>query len=417
MTSLSTEQIYVADLKVPSCLLPKKEVRREIPKPDRFNIHSGYWTLRPPDEKSAVTGYADLSLTLEFVGANLRAAEERALKIARTFSSIASSYGGYPVETPYLYRIASVGITGGSTSQHHYHYRPRPHMLSTFDLEGASDFQQYLTSASSIGDAVRRQLESAFHWYGIAIGADDPAVSYVAAWTALESIGASVDSIAHPNGAKVHCKTCKNEAGKNRNRTLAGITHMFERLADGHLSVMMPDDARDLLARELRSGFSTEEAKTLRDAIVHGLEEIEPLIQRSVDARRHLIHVLNASIQIVMGPNVKSWMTGDYDFHPDARFSLKFRKGLKNQPYHGEWVEGPRWEVRPGTQGTAPPRSTVEWEIAPDLVESMSKQWFKRNVDIYSFSDESVLTDPTTWDDRLEEPVWEAMPASGGEPA
>ena len=109
MTTLSTEQIYVADLKVPSCLLPKKEVRRVIPKPDRFNIRSGYWTLRPPDEKSAVTGYADLSLTLEFVGANLRAAEERALKIARTFSSIASSYGGYPVETPYLYRVAIRG--------------------------------------------------------------------------------------------------------------------------------------------------------------------------------------------------------------------------------------------------------------------------------------------------------------------
>ena len=290
-------------------------------------------------------------------------------------------------------------------------------MLSTFDLEGASYFQQYLTSVSSIGGGVRHQLESAIHWYGIAIGADDPPVSYVAAWTALESIGAAIDRVVHPNGTKARCETCGNEVGQRRKRTLAGITHMFNRLASEPLSLNMPDDAGDLLARELRIGFSAEEAKYLRDTIVHGLEEIEPLIQKSVGARRHLIHVLNASIQIVMGPNIKSWMTGDYDFRPDARFSLKFRKGLKNQPYHGEWVEGPRWEIRPGTQGTAPPRSTVGWGITPDLVESMSKQWFKRNVDIYNFSDGSNLTGLPTWDDRLEEPVWEAMPASSGEPA
>ena len=415
MSTLSSEQIYVADLKVPSCLLPKKEVRDVIPNVDGIGIRRGYWILRPPDKQSAVTGYADLSLTLEFVGANLRDAEEHALKIARTFSSIVSSYGGYPVETPYLYRVASVGITGGSTSQHHYHYRPRPHMLTSFDLEGASYFQQYLTSASSIGGGIRRQLESAFHWYGIAIGADNPAVGYVAAWTALESIGAAINRVAHPNGTKAHCETCGNEVGQRRKRALAGITHMFNLLASETLSLTMPDDAGDLLARELRIGFSTQEAKKLRNAIVHG-EDIEPLIQRSVDARRHLLHVLNASIQIVMGLNVKSWMTGDYDFRPDARFSLKFRKGLKNQPYHGEWEEGPRWEIRPGTQGTAPPRSTVEWGITPGLVESMSKQWFKRNVDIYSVSDGSTLTELPTWHDRLEEPVWEDIPASGSEP-
>ena len=362
MTSLSGGQVYVAELKVPSSFHTKVEARQTIPSPGEIGIGWGYWALSPPGEESDVSGYADLSVTFELVGANLRDAEDQALKIARTFSSIVSAYAGYPVESPRLYRVASVDTDGSSITQHDYYYNPRPYMLSEFDKATEADFQDYLTTASSIDNKIRYKLQSAIHWYGIAISADDPTVSYVAAWTGLESIGVAVDGIAHPNGIKVQCETCRNTPGKGRDRKMAGITHMFNRLASEPLSATMPDDAKELLTRELISGFSAKKAKDLRHDIVHGLGEIEPLTQRSLDTRRHLIHVLNASIQVVMGPGIKSWMTGDYAFHPDARFSVKCRKGLKQQPFYGKWMERPLWGSRPDSEGTAPPRSTVAWK-------------------------------------------------------
>ena len=414
MTSLSGEQIYVAELKVPSCFRTRREARQTIPSPGEIGIRRGYWALSPPGEESDVSGYADLSVTLELVGANLRDAEDQALKIAKTFSSIVSAHAGYPVESPRLYRIASVDTDGSSITQHDYYYNPRPSMLSEFDKTTEAYFQDYLKIVSSIDNKVRYKLQSAIHWYVIAISADDPTVSYVAAWTGLESIGIAVDDMWHPNGTKVQCDTCGNPPGQRRDRKLAGITHMFNRLSSGPLSATIPDDAKELLTRELISGFSTKEAKELRHAIVHGLGEIEPLIQRSVDARRHLIHVLNASIQVVMGPGTKSWMTGDYAFHPDARLSVKRRKTLKYQPFFGQWIERPLWGSRPDIQGNAPPRSTVAWKIDAAIVESRSQELFKRNVDMVRVSDGSVLTELTAWDDRLE-PLWEEIAPPPGD--
>ena len=350
MTSLSGEQIYVAELKVQSCFRTKHEVRQAIPSGGEIGIRRGYWALCPPGDQSDVSGYADLSVTFELVSSNLRHAEDRALKIAGTFSSIVSAYAGYPVESPRLHRIASVDADESPITQHDYYYNPRPHMLSEFDKTTEAYFQDYLNTAYSIDNKVRYKLQSAIHWYGIAISADDSTVSYVAAWTGLESIGVAVDGIAHPNGVKVHCEICGNIPGQNRDRKLAGITHMFTSLSNGPLFAAISEDSKELFTKEIISGFSTEEAKRLRHRIVHGLGEIESLIQKSVHTRRHLIHILNASIQVVMGPGIRSWMTGDYTLHPDARSSVKCRKALKYQPFYGKWVERPLWGSRPGIE-------------------------------------------------------------------
>ena len=405
-------------------------MRRAISNPGGIEISKGYWVLRPPDEQSTATGYADLSLTIEFVSANLGDAEEHALKVGRTFSSVASAYGGYPLESPQLHRIASVGGNGGLTSQYNYCYRPIPYMLSAFDQTVEHQFQNYLHSFSSIDVDTKHRLQSAIHWYGISISADDPTVSYVAAWTGLESIGTVIDRNEHPNGPKVHCQACGNTAGEKRDRKMAGITHMFNRLTAGPLSSSLSEEARELLAKELLRDFSSEEARALRNSIVHCSEKFENLVQSSSVYRWRLVHALNASIQSVMGQYVKSWIPGDYGFHPDARCSLRFREELHTSPYSGEWAAELRSKAQSGIQDRESPYTGVlEVELAinrnaVELVEFRSEELFERYVDVHDLSDESKVKGLSTWRDRPAEPGWkeftspeysERQPAGGDE--
>ena len=414
MTSLSRDRIYVAELKVLSYFRPSREIRCEISNPGGLEISKGYWVLRPPDEQSTANGYADLSLIVEFVSANLRNAEDHALKVGRTFCFIASAYGGYPLESPHLHRVASIGANGGLTSQHNYCYRPKPYMLSDFDQTVEHQFQNYLHSLSSIDGDTKHRLQSAIHWYVISISADDPTVSYVAAWTGLECIGTVINSREHPNAPKAHCQTCGNTAGDKRDDKMAGIDHMFNRLANEPLSAALSEEARELLAKELLTGLSPEEARNLRNSIVHGVErDIEALTQRSSISRRHLLHVLNASIQSVMDPNVKSWIPGDYGSHPDVRYSLKFKGELNKSPYHGEWAAELHSKTQLSTQAQERPYiGVLEVEQAIDgsavgLVEFRSEGSFERYVDVYDLSDQSKLTGLPTWHDRPAEPRWE----------
>ncbi len=412
MTSLSRDQIYVAELKVPSYFYPSREISVKISNPSGLEIIKGYWVLRPPDEQSTATGYADPSLIIEFARANLRDAEEHALKVGRTFSSVASAYGGYPLESPQLHRIASVGADGRLTSQHNYRYQPRPCMLSDFDQTVKYQFQNYIHSFSAIDVDTRHRLQSAIHWYGMSISADDPTVSYVAAWTGLECIGTVIDRTEHPDGPKVHCQTCGNTAGEKRDRKMAGIDHMFNYLANEPLSASLSEEARELLAKELLSGFSSQQASDLRTSIVHGLEEIETLVQRSSVFQRHLVHVLNASIQSVMGRNIKSWIPGDYGSHPDVRRSLRFKGELHASPYSGEWGAELRSKAQSSIQDRESPYAgvlEVEWASdgsAVGLVEFSSEELFERYVDVYDLSDESKVTGLPTWRDRPAEPGW-----------
>ena len=139
--------------------------------------------------------------------------------------------------------------------------------------------------------------------------------------------------MAHPNGPKAPCQTCSNVPGKDRGgRKKAGIEHMFHRVSDVSHSEALSDSVKERLSKELLGSFTSVDAEKLRDAIVHGLEGIDSLVQRSSESRLHLIHVLNASIQIAMDGSAKSWLPGSgYWAHPDGRYSLRFRPGLKPQ--------------------------------------------------------------------------------------
>ena len=412
MLNKNGEHIYVAELRVPTRFYPSSETRRAIDNPAEFGIIKGYYVIRPPDEQSTVIGYAELILVIEFVSPSLKEAEDHALRVGRVFSSMASAYGGYPLESPYLHRIACIGVDHELKSQHDYCYLDRPYILSEFNQTVGHQFRQYLQSISSVDGKTRHQLQSAIHWYGISISSDDPTVSYVAAWTGLESIGTDIDRRAHPKGPKGHCQTCGNIAGGKRDHKKAGITHMFNRLTGDSLSASLSNEARELLAKELQRNFSARDAQKLRNSIVHGSGEIESLVHESSRSRRHLVHVLSASIQSAMSPYVKSWIPGEYGFHPGARCSFMFKGGLCISPYYGEWAAKFDSKTQPGNQAQGRPYKgvlDVEWHIresALGFVESESKELFKRNVDIQNLNDGTDVLGLTTWHDRSPEPEW-----------
>ncbi len=406
------EQVYVAELKIPTCFYPRRESRRAIEDPTGFEVNRGYYVIQLPDGKPSVSGYVEMALVIEFIQRGIKEAEDHALKVGRAFSSAVSSYGGYPLESPYLNRMACSDNDGNLRSQHNYSYRAKPFLFSEFNHEVDYQLQQYLKSVSSIDPNTKHQLQSAIHWYGISISADDPTVSYVAAWTGLESIGLVIDREAHPDGPRVHCETCGNIAGKKRDRKIAGITHMFNRLTMGPLTESLDERARQVLARDIAGALSSREAKKLRNSLVHGIDEIELLFRKSSGSRRFLMHVLNASIQIVLGRSVKSWMAGDYGFHPFGRHSLRFKKGFRRSPYVGEWVAELRGNDEPfipalGSDyvGVFEVELAVHQNAIP-CVESKSEEVFKRDIDVTDLADGSSMVGFPTWHDRPSEIEW-----------
>ena len=122
MVSTRREQIYVAELKLPSCFYTTGNPSFSIPDPEGIGFNRGYFRVRSPDEQSAIDAHPELVFTIEYVSANLKEAEDHAFTIGGLLSSIASAYGGYPLGVPHLDRIASVDFDGKMMSQHNYLY-------------------------------------------------------------------------------------------------------------------------------------------------------------------------------------------------------------------------------------------------------------------------------------------------------
>lgn len=412
MSITSGEQIYVAELRVPTCFYPSEEKRYSLRDPAGFQVSKGYYAIRPPDERSNLGGYAELGLVIEFVSQGLREAEDRAFKVGGIFGSVAAAFGGYPLESPYLRRIAHVGIHGDLKSQHEYSYGVKPYVLTQFDYEGGHQFDRYLQSISATDAKTRYQIQSAIHWFAICIGADDPAVSFVAAWTGLECIGEIIHQKAHPNGPKAPCKTCGNIPGKNRKRKEAGIDHMFNSLIKGPLSTSLSDEARQALDKDFQGSLSSKDAGCLRHSIVHGLRDIETIARQSSHSRRFVADVLNAAIHIGLGDHVNSWLPGDYGLYPNVRCSLRFKDGYRRSPFHGQWGAELRTELLPDSPVEEKPVTgsfRMEWPLdgsAIGFVDFSSSELFSWESVAYDLSNQSEVTGLPNWHDRPSEPPW-----------
>ena len=414
MTSGNNSQLYVAELKLPTCFYTITEQRHELPNPGGLEITKGYYIVRSLNENSVTKALPEIVLIIRFMNKTLKDAEDHAFKVGRLFSSLASAYGGYPFEEPYLHRIASISGDGRMKSQHNYQYGHKPYMLSNYEQTMDYQFHKYVESVSSVDADTRRQLQSAIHWYGMSISSDDPPVSYVAAWTGLESIGPVIDNIAHTDGGQSTCQTCGCKLGVKKNINKAkkdGIAHMFNRVASGPLSESLPEEAKTLLAKELVTGFSEKKARLLRNATVHGLGDIELLTKKCSEARRHLLHILNASIQSVLGPFVKSWITGDFEFHPIHRASIKCNELVNKSPYYGEWFNGPQYDSQSIVEEEERILSatfSLQWKLDTGLVELASKEGFRRDTDVFS-PDGSLILDFPKWRERPLEPPWQSV--------
>ncbi len=405
MTHLDKKGNYVAELRLPTYFYSGQEEREVMPNPDNFRVSRGHWILRPLEEPSESEGYAEFVLVIEFPHKTLKDAEDHALEVGRTFSSIASAYAGYPLESPQIHRIAFTDLAGNLMTQSNYWYGNKSHMLSRFDQTEKYRFQKYFENISQIDGNTRYRILAAIHWYGISVSAIDPSDSFVAAWTGLECIGTVLNCKFHPNGPKAPCNVCCNKVGKDRDRKMAGIDHIFRKIANGSLPESVSSD--------LIADFSAHDAHKLRSDIVHGQKDIDALVERCLDSRRHLIHILNAAILHTIGPSTDSWITGHYEFHPSARYSLKFGQSLPHEPYLGGWIEGIRFEAErmEVVQDISHELSFIAELKLPEKASqfmSQSEELFDRDSDIYKTPDEekTIVQGLYNWHDRPSEPPW-----------
>lgn len=407
---LEMENAYVAEVRVPTFFYFQEESRKKIPNAGAFEILKGYWKLRSISVQSDVEKYAEFVVVISFYSTSLKEAEEHALKVGRIFTALVSAHAGYPAEPPELIRIALVDAAQRLMMQTNYWYGQKMQMLSEFSQTAQYGLQRFIEEVSSMDVSRRHKIQSATYWYGIALDADDPTVSVVAAWTGLECIGTELDSNFHQSGPKAPCETCNNEAGKKRNRKIAGIQHMFCSLAQLFSSETTSEDTEQIVAADILLDFGVQEALDLRNSIVHGLVDVSVLAQRSAEVRRHMFHVLNASIQNTVETLPSTGISGHYEIHPAGRVSIIFGQSIDKKPYFGEWLEG--FQVKTTPIDSKPYVGTVEFEwplpnSIVQLIESKSEEIFQRDSDIFEVSDESVVTGLSTWHNRLAEPVWE----------
>ncbi len=400
-------QVYVAELRVPSYFHIRQEVRKSLPNPAGFEVSRGYWMARPPDERSALQGYAELTFTILFVSKTLKEAEDHALRVGRMFSTPTSAFGGYPLAAPRLHRIASVDAFERLLSQHNYYYDDQLHesLGVTFDPIVEHRYQRYLQFFSSDDESTKYRIQSAMHWYGVAVGSEHPTVSYVAAWTGLECIGLLMDGRFHEQGDKAPCSTCGNPAGKKRDRKMAGIEHVFK---SG--------------AVKSSEGFSYQNAHNLRNEAVHGLREIEPLLQDCSEFFRYLIDLLGAAIQTAVTPPeynddsaVKSLVAGDYEFRPCSRMSIKFSEGQMEPYLDDNWVVGnllreSKRDSRGHEQSEVSMSGERHWQLDAsqrEYVESECYEEFTRVGQQEHSLSGRTMPNMIPWKDRPSEPAWE----------
>ena len=383
------------------------ESRGEIPNPVGFGISKGYWMACSARENIPPRANSELVLTILFVSKSLRDAETHALKVGSICSSITSTFGGYPFNPPRLQRIATVDASEKLVSQHDYYYDDQLHEIVgwPFSLLAQHRYQKYLAAFASTKENTRFRLQSAFHWYGIAVGAKDPVIGYVAAWTGLECIGMAIDGSLHRKGPKAPCSICGNQPNQKRDRTMAGIEHVFK---SGVV--------------EIPEKFSHNDAHQLRSEAVHGLREHYLLTSDCSRHLRLLIDLLATSLTELLTPDdcngtqpIASLMAGDYAFQPCSRASIRFHRG-QTTPYFSNWIDVKVCRV--ATKEAAGDRKDdltmnidVEWifdnsQQRKDVESRLYEEFGRIGVDDYSLPDQSK-PNIFSWQERPLEPVWQ----------
>ncbi len=283
--------IFVAEVGVPVAFHGGRTVRQPLDDPGWLGLSRGYWGVWHSADATGAEWPIGLLLTIEFSASALTEAEDRALSVATRLGYIASFQYGAPVQPPRLVRLARVGQTT------------------------APD---------------RDRIEAAMRWYTISLGGYSALDQYAALWFGLEAVGPPLAKLFHPDGPRVACDVCGNQAGASRDEGLAGVDHMIKRIA--------PELTKDHTGVQLHG---------LRGEIAHPhpLRPVDELIAQVTPLLDDLRLVLSASVLTARGGTASEqrfgWLAAlprDNPVRPDAR-SHVWSDHFLGRPYNGQWVK------------------------------------------------------------------------------
>ena len=320
---------YVAEVHLPTDVYTKLDFRTALPKPNELAISGGYWFVDFEVDKFGTPRSIGITFILEFVATNLIAAEDKTLDIAANVGKIVSLFGGSPYRTPRLRKLTRVGPHEGVLEQHTYYYLEGPDRLRQIEIE---PYKLNNLIESVVSKADGQSVGLAIRWYGISISTSHAVDGFLACWIGLESIGAELNTLYHPNGPKAACTTCGNQSGRDRDKKYAGIRHII-----------------NMIAPEVLQSRSFQEIKAIRHNIAHGLRSVELLKADAAALLKDMQLCLGKGILNILGStnsvplNPSMFMPRDTEVRPDARSTILFpEEQIRHRPFYREWIRETR---------------------------------------------------------------------------
>lgn len=319
--------IFVAEVGVPVAFHGGRTVRQPLDDPGWLGLSRGCWGVWYSADATGAEWPIGLLLTIEFSASALTEAEDRALSVATRLGYIASFQYGAPVQPPRLVRLARVGVAGVLAEQWNYFYdTDRPASIQLLDPE----LREFVRRVGQTTAPDRDRIEAAMRWYTISLGGYSALDQYAALWFGLEAVGPPLAKLFHPDGPRVACDVCGNQAGASRDGGLAGVDHMIKRIA--------PELTKDHTGVQLHG---------LRGEIAHPhpLRPVDELIAQVTPLLDDLRLVLSASVLTARGGTASEqrfgWLAAlprDNTVRPDAR-SHVWSDHFLGRPYNGQWVK------------------------------------------------------------------------------
>ena len=417
-TILRDESLYVAEVHIPTNTVSSSDTRIPLGDSKTLGIVRGYCRLKETDTAGRDTPLlANIAMMLEFLSPSLKKAENHAIKIGQDMSSAVASSWNTPFQEPRLFRIAHEDVTNKIISQHHYTYLPEPAVIDF----GGTNLLNVLPAAIHILESLDTQTServiAAQRWYGMALAADDHSISYLAAWMGLEYIGMLLNQLWHKNGVKVTCKVCQNSPNNNTDRKMAGIEHGFGLLASGQLIDLnaMAQSAQLQLRRDIKTGFTFEQAKAIRNDLVHGLEQHPEARVQASEFRRHVTHVLYGCIRHLVRVTARAVLPAEHRVGPDLRYSIKFRTPQDADPYLDKWPTVVELKIAADSNYSKSGFTrTIEAQIdeaSQVKIGFECSEPFSRGIGAFDLTNEESEPVPMSglvaWEDRPDEPDWE----------
>jgi hypothetical protein len=293
-------QRYIAEIAVRAEIHLSPRFHSVLPSPEYFGIRRGYWKVSTEEDHLGTSRCNGLLATIEFIAVDREIAEDISITVGEKLGQLAQFYGGSPIHSPTLNRLAEIGIHDGIIEQNIYAYLNERDRLRQITLK-PYEFEKLLTRIGELELTIRQVLELAIRWHINSLSSNRSQDGYLAAWIGLEAIGPKLDDIYHPDGPRSACTVCGNPAGTKRDKKLAGIEHMIR-----------------VSAGELLEGKTVHDLAQIRNEIAHCL--------RSSDAMETLTNSILRDIQLSLAIGILT--TADRGSEYRRSFSSLFFLGI-----------------------------------------------------------------------------------------